>query len=212
MANLFGTNGSDVIVGTPANDKISTFSGSDVIAGLAGNDTINSGAGADVISGDAGRDILIGESGNDVLAGGAGYDTLIGGSGADRFSFGFPNEGIDTIRDFVVADDTIVVAANGFGGGLKAGEVIAPRQFRLGNTAGDASDRFIYNRNTGALYFDRDGTGSAKQVQIATLANKPALTNADIFVSPQVVAGTTNRGNLSPSEVNNITNILDDLF
>lgn len=146
-----------------------------------------------------------------VLAGGFGSDTLTGGSGADRFGFGFPNEGINTIRDFVVADDTIVVSAIGFGGGLKAGEAIEPSQFKLGNIAGDSSDRLIYNRNTGALYFDRDGTGSAKQVQIATLANKPAISNADIFVSPQVV-GTTNNGNLSPSEVNNITNILNDIF
>lgn len=42
-------------------------------------------------------------------------------------------------------------------------------------------DRFIYNQKTGALFFDIDGTGTTEQVQLATLTNKPLLTNGDIF-------------------------------
>jgi Ca2+-binding RTX toxin-like protein len=40
------------------------------------------------------------------------------------------------------------------------------------NTSGnatDASDRIIYETDTGRLYFDRDGTGSAAKVHFATL-------------------------------------------
>ncbi|MUL35783.1 calcium-binding protein [Gloeocapsopsis dulcis] len=185
MAKIVGSNGSDIIIGTEFNDLILGLAGADIITGDAGNDTIRGGAGADILYGDSGKDLLIGGTGNDILAGGYGIDTLTGGPGADRFDFGSPNEGTDIISDFVVADDTIVVSPRTFGGGLKPGEVIKPHQFRLGTSAGDASDRFIYNRNSGALYFDRDGTGPNKQVQIATLTNKPLLSHADIFVSEQ---------------------------
>ncbi len=44
-------------------------------------------------------------------------------------------------------------------------------------------DRFIYNRNTGALFFDSDGTDRDGQVQFASLSTGLAMTNADIVVS-----------------------------
>jgi Ca2+-binding RTX toxin-like protein len=66
--------------------------------------------------------------------------------------------------------------------GLTPDAAITPEQFILGSAAADANDRFIYNQNTGALFFDEDGKGGAEQVQFATLTNKPLLTNADIFV------------------------------
>jgi len=138
--------------------------------------------------GGAGRDILTGAQGNDFLVGGFGKDTLTGGAGADDFAFGSRNEGIDTITDFVVADDRILVSATGFGGGLAARAAIKPGQFTNGKAAGDANDRFIYDRGTGALYFDVDGTGAAKQVQIAALTTKPLITSADIFVTPNIVS------------------------
>jgi Ca2+-binding RTX toxin-like protein len=185
MIKIVGSNGSDILVGTEFKDLILGLAGADIITGDAGNDTIRGGAGADILYGDLGRDLLIGEIGNDTLAGGYGRDTLTGGPGADRFDFGSPNEGTDIITDFVVADDTIVVSPRTFGGGLQPGAFIKPHQFRLGTSARDASDRFIYNQNSGALYFDRDGIGPSKQVQIATLTNKPLLSHADIFVSDQ---------------------------
>jgi len=138
--------------------------------------------------GGADRDVLTGAQGNDILVGGSGRDTLTGGAGADRFAFSRPNEGIDIITDFVVADDRIDISATGFGGGLTARAAIKPGQFTYGKAAGDANDRFIYDRGSGALYFDVDGTGGAKQVQIAALTTKPLITNADIFVTPGSVS------------------------
>jgi len=41
--------------------------------------------------------------------------------------------------------------------------------FVYGTAAADASDRIIFNEATGALVYDRDGTGSAAAVQFATL-------------------------------------------
>jgi Ca2+-binding RTX toxin-like protein len=124
----------------------------------------------------------VGESGNDLLIGGAGSDRLRGGAGADRFCFFNLSEGIDIITDFNVVDDTISLSRAGFGGTLTAGAAISGAQFRLGSAAGDNSDRFIYNRNTGALFFDADGTGSSAQTQIAQLQAGLGLTHQDIVV------------------------------
>lgn len=86
-----------------------------------------------------------------------------------------------TIPDFLSADDTIQVDASGFGGGLEPG-AIAINQFFLGSSANDPQDRFIYNENSGALYFDRDGTGSAAQIQFASLSNSFLINSSDIVV------------------------------
>lgn len=91
-------------------------------------------------------------------------------------------EGRDTITDFSVVDDIINVSKAGFGGGLPAGAAITAAQFRLGSAAGDESDRFIYNKGTGGLFFDIDGTGATGQLQFAQLSANLALTKSDIFV------------------------------
>lgn len=166
-------NQNDYIVGSSNGDTINTFNGNDTLDGRGGNDSLTSRSG---------NDILLGQSGNDTLVGGAGFDTLVGGSGRDTFVFRSRNEGRDTITDFVVIDDTIQVSRAGFGGGLVAGRAISAAQFRIGSSAGDSSDRFIYNRNTGGLFFDADGIGGSGQTQIATLSPNLGLTNADIFV------------------------------
>jgi Ca2+-binding RTX toxin-like protein len=52
----------------------------------------------------------------------------------------------------------------------------------VGSKAGDASDRVIYDKSTGALWYDADGSGGAAQMQIAKLAKGLAITAADFFV------------------------------
>jgi Ca2+-binding RTX toxin-like protein len=155
---------------------------SNTITGNVANNVLIGGAGNDLLMGRAGNDTLVGDIGNDLLMGGAGRDWLRAGAGADRFYFYNKNEGIDTILDFNVVDDSIYVSRSGFGGTLTAGAAISAAQFRLGAAAGDNSDRFIYNRNTGALFFDADGTGSSAQTYIAQLQAGLSLTHQDIFV------------------------------
>ncbi|MBN3926428.1 trypsin-like serine protease [Nostoc sp. NMS4] len=133
------------------------------------------------LNGGNSNDILIGGSGNDTFVGGLGNDTLTGGSGSDVFIINTPSEGIDHITDFSSLDDTIYVSKVGFGGGLSEG-ILQATQFFIGSVAKDSSDRFIYNNNTGGLFFDADGTGSSGQIQIAQLAIGLAITNRDIFV------------------------------
>jgi serralysin len=133
------------------------------------------------IHGNAASNSISGGGGNDYLAGLMGNDTLTGGGGKDAFAFGTPWEGVDTIKDFKVADDDFIIYRTGFGAGLAAGYITAD-QFRIGSSAQDASDRFIYNKSTGAVFFDADGIGGAAQVQIAKLSTGLALTNQDFFV------------------------------
>ncbi len=193
---MYGGNGNDYIrVGTSG--YIDGGNGNDTLQG--GESQIYGGAGNDTLSGDYSN--LYGGEGDDVLRSSAGAwmvggnrrDTLIGGDFDDYFVFNAPAEGVDTIKNFGANQtsefqDLIVVSASGFGGGLTVGptnmpmQAITPDQFVLGTAAVDASDRFIYNNTNGALFFDKDGTGALGQVQFATLAGAPEITNNNIVV------------------------------
>lgn len=167
------------------NDTLIGGAGNEYLSGLDGDDRLFGEAGADFIDAGNGDDRLFGDAGNDELYGGNGNDTLTGGGDADNFSYTYsPTEGIDIITDFSVAEDTITVSANnGFGGGLTPGATITTDQFVLGSSARDVSNRFIYNGNTGALFFDEDGTGATGQLQLATLSTGLTMTNNDIFIT-----------------------------
>ena len=160
-----------------------TLTGTAAINGTGNslNNTITGNSANNTLNGGLGNDTLTGGSGNDTLVGGFGNDTLAGGTGADKFRFNYASEEIDRIIDFNVIDDTIEVSAAGFGGGLIAGGAIAAAQFMMGSSATTASQRFIYNSLSGALFFDLDGIGSVAQVQIATLSTGLAMTNNDIY-------------------------------
>ncbi len=87
----------------------------------------------------------------------------------------------DTITDFNHVDDTIwlenaVFTKLGVAGALNAAA------FWTGTAAHDANDRIIYNKATGALYYDADGNGAGAAVQFATLTTKPALAANDFVV------------------------------
>lgn len=115
--------------------------------------------------------VLVGNVGKNVLNGAVGADTLTGGRGSDTFVFNSALGGrnvdkisdFDTKADLIHLDDAIFL-------GLKTGALLAGA-FRIGTAAADASDRIIYDDATGALSFDRDGSGAAyKAVQFAMLS------------------------------------------
>ncbi|MGO4705280.1 cadherin domain-containing protein [Microvirga sp. 2MCAF38] len=171
--------------------KIFTFTVANVVEtaplklkGTPGADTLTGEAGNDVIFGYGGNDVLSGEAGNDKLYGGAGNDTLSGGTGKDIFVFDTkPSKktNIDTITDFSARDDTIHLAKSIFKGLAKKG-VLKASEFAIGTKAHDADDHIIYNKKTGALYYDADGTGSSAQVQIAKLSKNLKMTYKDFYV------------------------------
>jgi Ca2+-binding RTX toxin-like protein len=157
-----------------------------VLRGDAGDDLLKGKGGNDRLYGGPGNDTLYGGSGNDRLFGGDGNDKLHGGSGKDAFVLNVaPNRGTnkDRIYDFNVTDDTVqldnaVFTKIGANGPLRASA------FWSNNTgrAHDRSDRIIYDKNSGVLYYDPDGTGPAAGVQIATISKNLALTYKDFFI------------------------------
>lgn len=176
------TDAADNVRGFGGNDVVYGYGGNDMLTGDAGNDKLFGGLGKDKLLGGAGADKLDGGSGADTLIGGAGIDTLTGGTGADAFVFataGATNR--DIITDFRAVDDALrfdndVFSAFSYTGQLRSSGFVA------GTAAVDTSDRFIYQKSTGNLWYDRDGSGSAAKVLVAELVDGTTLTAADIFI------------------------------
>jgi Ca2+-binding RTX toxin-like protein len=121
---------------------------------------------------------------DNVLNGKAGNDVLVGGDGSDAFEFNTTLDAatnVDQITDFEVNVDEIRLENSIFTTVGIAGALFADAFF-AGTAAHDASDRIIYDTATGALYFDRDGTGSSAQVQFATLTNHAMISETDFLV------------------------------
>jgi serralysin len=180
---LLGGSGHDLLEGGGGNDRLDGGLDSDLLVGGGGNDSLVGGSGSDALRGGSGDDRLDGGSGRDILNGGLGTDFLIGGSNADafRFSTALGSSNIDTIQGYNAASDTIFLE-NAVFTGLSVG-FLSRNAFRIGTSATDGTDRIIYDDQTGALYFDADGSGgSSAQVQFATLLGNPDLTRFDLLV------------------------------
>ena len=87
-ATISGTDGRDVLRGTPGNDVILGLGGDDVVRGGKGNDRICSGGGADSMRGGPGADRIDGNADADTIAAGGGKDFANGGSGNDSVGGG----------------------------------------------------------------------------------------------------------------------------
>ncbi|MEE1656934.1 hypothetical protein VB618_12060 [Microvirga sp. CF3062] len=87
----------------------------------------------------------------------------------------------DKIMDFKVVDDTLHLAKSVFKTLDKKG-VLKASEFYQGTKAHDRDDNLIYNKKTGALYYDADGTGLAAQIQITTLSKNLKMTHKDFFI------------------------------
>ncbi|WP_299508058.1 M10 family metallopeptidase C-terminal domain-containing protein [uncultured Roseobacter sp.] len=134
--------------------------------------------------GEAGSDTLRGGRGSDLLDGGQEADTLIGGAGEDsfRFSTALGDGNIDTIEDFQVSEDVILLdnlifEDVGDEGVLSFGAFHGSAT----GTSRDSDDRIIYDTGNGALSYDADGTGDGEAIQFAQLSANLDL-SADDFV------------------------------
>ena len=122
--------------------------------------------------------LVSGGGGDDLLEAGIGNDTLTGGAGHDTFQL--KNSSKDTITDFLVGDDTIQLANSVFTQLTTAG-VLNEGNFNIG-AAADSNDYVIYDSDTGALYYDANGSDMGGATQIAVLGTGLALTHVDFFV------------------------------
>jgi VCBS repeat-containing protein len=172
-----------------AGEKITGTSTSDVLTGNVGNDVLKAGAGNDTVSGGSGNDTLYGGSGNDKVRGGTGKDTLKGELGKDTFVFDTApsKSNVDKVLDFIIKDDSFWLDNAVFTKLGKKGTEAKPAQlsksfFTIGDKAKDKNDYVIYDDKKGKLYYDADGSGKGKQVEIATLSKNLKMTEKDFFV------------------------------
>jgi Ca2+-binding RTX toxin-like protein len=156
--------------------------GADAFIGGKVGDIALGGGGDDALSGGGGGDTLSGGDGNDILTGGAGRDLLTGGAGADRFVFASTGDLGDTIADYD-AGDVLQFSSKAFGrpGALVTGETLIVSDDPVSAVSRKAT--FLFDTDTGVLSYDRDGTGKAGPVTVATLTGVTTLDVSDfVFV------------------------------
>jgi Ca2+-binding RTX toxin-like protein len=191
---VFGDSGDDWLYGDDGNDLVYGGIGNDRVYGGAGNDKVYGDAGNDKVYGGGGHDTVVGGSGDDVLDGDFGNDILYGNAGSDAFVFsdklGTPSTdrkvNFDTIKDFSVPSDSLWLD-NAIFRKLGSGTSSNPGQlnkefFVTGTKAREKDDYLIYNKKTGVLSYDADGSGSKEAVEFAQLSKNLKLTYKDFFV------------------------------
>jgi len=152
--------------------------------GTSRSDVLKGNNGVNGFYGLGGNDTIYGYGGTDALAGGTGNDKLYGGTGRDHFFFDSKlnaKTNVDKIMDFKAADDTIGLSRSIFS--KIASGPLKKAAFHLGTKAHDKDDRIVYDKKTGSLYYDADGTGSAAKIKFAILANKATITFADFAIN-----------------------------
>jgi Ca2+-binding RTX toxin-like protein len=204
---LNGGTGHDTLIGGANGDKLIGGTGSDtasyatalqgVVANLtstakntgdAKGDTYSSienltgSSKADVLIGNLVANKILGGSGDDKINGGLGKDFLVGGDGKDTFVFDtkLGPGNVDVLNDFSVKSDTIFLDDDIFKTAGKVGQLQASA-FHIGKTAEDADDRVLYDKVTGKLWYDADGSGNGSAVHFATLSKGLAMTEADFI-------------------------------
>lgn len=141
---------------------------------IRGFEKVIGGTGADKIIGTDDADTFDGRGGNDILTGGKGKDIFI-------FAAKLGSTNIDTIDDYSVTDDTMLLDDDVFSAVGAVGD-LAAGAFFIGTKAHDTSDRIIYDKTSGKLWYDADGTGATVAVQFAKLDPGLSLTAADFDI------------------------------
>ncbi|MGA0532412.1 beta strand repeat-containing protein [Hansschlegelia sp. KR7-227] len=199
---LSGRVGADTMDGGAGNDVFVVDDAGDVVMEAAGGgiDLVRSlvdfsGTGANIekialigtddvdAAGNSLANRIIGNSGDNAINGRLGADVLTGGAGADTFVFSSPlgRPNIDRVTDFGNGDDGFLLDRAAFAG-LDLGS-LDEDAFTVGRAASDAEDRIVYNSQSGALIFDRDGSGSRFDgVKFAQLDAGLTLRADDFFV------------------------------
>ena len=120
------------------------------------------------------------------VPGGLGNDQLRGDAGQDYFVFNTKlstKDNIDEIEDFSVASDTIKLE-NGIFTKLVGTGTLSASQFVANDsgTAKDKSDRIIYEKDTGNIYYDSNGSASGERKLFAIVADELKIAADDFFI------------------------------
>ncbi|MGF9764874.1 hypothetical protein AAII07_58400 [Microvirga sp. 0TCS3.31] len=166
-------------------DVVATGKANVALTGNALDNSIKGNAGKNTIKAGAGNDKLAGALGNDALTGGTGKDTFVfntklGTSNTDR------KVNFDKITNFSVRDDSFQLD-NAIFKKLGSGSPTKQKQlskafFTIGDKATDTNDYVIYDKKTGVVSYDVDGSGSKAAVEFAQLKTGLGLTYKDFFI------------------------------
>lgn len=201
---LDGAGGRDRLIGGAGNDTYVLSAGSDRITDTSGNDTITStitrwlghftgienltliGDADAKATGSAGSNRITGNASDNIIDGRAGNDYLTGGGGRDVFVFSTrldAAKNVDKVLDFTAGDDlcrldSAVFTALGSHGVLGADAFVSNGSGK----AEDARDRIVYERDTGDLLYDANGSAKGGATQFAKLAPHLSLSHSDFFI------------------------------
>lgn len=158
----------------------------DYIEGGAADDTLLGRKGNDSLYGLGGSNVLKGGDGNDFLSGGEGNNTLWGDAGNDTFHLfaSTKSTSFSRIKDFGDGKDLIGLSARG--AELQPG-YLDSAQFHKGKAATSADQRIIYDKKSGDIYFDPDGTDVTSQVRIGKVDPGTKLSAGDFYVQDFLV-------------------------
>lgn len=157
-------------------------SGAESIAGGPKDDVLRGRGGNDTLEGRGGDDRLKGGNGADLIDGGAGDDSLAGGKGRDVFRFADkPDSGAaDVVTDFRSGRDGIELDGDVFA--ALPGGLLDAAMFRSGQ-AKDGDDYILYDRASGALSYDADGSGDEDAITIVIITGRDRPEHDDIVVA-----------------------------
>ena len=142
----------------------------------------------DTLFGFGGNDTLKGGKGNDWLADYAGTNKFFGGPGNDSFAFQLyswaTENPLSKIKDFVRGEDLINLSTDI--PDLQLG-ALRKKYFHKGASAEGADDYIIYDKATGKIFVDHDGSGAGAQIHFASVTPDTKLHARDFIVGLDLI-------------------------
>jgi Ca2+-binding RTX toxin-like protein len=169
LGRLNGGLGNDRLYGGVTGEEFAGNDGIDDLRGFGGDDRLFGGSAADAVSGGDGDDLVSGGSGRDFCPAEPARISFVSTRALSASS------NVDAITDFSHLADAFQLRQGIFAG---LGSAVTAGEFRAGTTVGnsvaaDNSDRLIYNKTTGELFYDSDGAGGASKIKFAVLSGSP---------------------------------------
>lgn len=161
LNEIKGTSGSEQLIGTNSDDEI---------RGFEERDTLNGGAG------------------NDILIGGLGGDRLIGGEGSDRFVFDSFDERTDTIADFNVNEDMLVLT-----------NLFATLNYNGVNPVADGYLKFVQDGLNTRVQVDPDGVDGPWLFTTVAILEQVTSEPLNVVVLNQII-GTSGKDKLNGTD------------
>jgi hypothetical protein len=102
--------------------------------------------------------------------------------------YDLPSDGLDTITAFVTGTDLLRITADGFGGGLSAGqapELVAAASAAAASGAGGDGYFIFVNSGTaaGTLYWDANGAGGGDATALLKVQAGATIRASDFFIA-----------------------------